>query len=84
MGWAWWAGSPGENNYDIVCDAPSRDECIRLACRELAPGDTFAIVEAKQSQAARYEGADFVPFIRERNHEVLTVGPVTPVIGAEG
>lgn len=73
--WAWWAGAIGEVSYDIVAESPTRDACIREACRKLVPGDTFRIVEAQLSQAEKYEGADFVPFIRQRGHEIVTVGP---------
>lgn len=72
--WEWWAGHPGEDAYDIA-NEPTREAVIRAACRELGPGDTFRIVEAKSSTAKRYEGADIVPFIRQRNHETVTVGP---------
>lgn len=73
--WRWWAGSVGENEFNIACDCATRDEAIREACRNIAPGDQFVIVEARQSEAAKYEGADFVPFLRVRNQETLTVGP---------
>ncbi len=72
--WSWWAGSPGEQSYDIA-EASTRDEVIRMACRELGPGDTFQIIEARSSEAAKHEGSDCVPFLRTRNHEILTVGP---------
>lgn len=73
--WAWWAGSPGEETYDIACEVPTREEAIREALRSLGPGDKFQIIEARMSEDKRYEGADFVPFVRTRNHEIMTVGP---------
>ncbi len=72
--WTWFAGSPGEPVYDIA-EAPTRAAVISAACRELGPGDTFRIVEARMSTDKQYEGDDFVPFCRERNHETLIVGP---------
>jgi hypothetical protein len=82
--WSWWAGSPGEPIYDIAGDEPTREAAIRAACRELNDGDTFRIVEARCSTAARKwddEGPD--PFLRERNHETLTVGPALSAITPE-
>lgn len=74
--WRWWAGHPGESNFDVACECSSREEAIREACRNLGPGDQFVIVEARQSEAAKYEGAECIPFLRTRNRELLTVGPV--------
>lgn len=73
--WAWWAGHPGENTYDIAVEEPTREAVILAACRELGPGDTFRIVEARSSEAMKYEGAECVPFLRTRNEETITVGP---------
>ena len=72
--WKWFAGSPGELTYDIAEEA-TRAAVIRAACRELAPGDEFQIVEARMSTSAKYEDAEQVPFVRQRNHETFTVGP---------
>ena len=73
--WSWYAGYPGET-YDIVCDAPSREKVIAMALRELKPGERFQIIEARASDALRHEGSDCVPFLRTRNHEILTAGEV--------
>ncbi|EJL21935.1 hypothetical protein [Novosphingobium sp. AP12] len=73
--WRWWAGHVGEESYDIAEEA-SREAVIAAAERELGPGDTFEIIEARSSEAAEYEGSDFVPFLRTRNHEIRTVGQV--------
>jgi len=72
--WRWFAGHPGEYNYDIACDCASREEVIREALRNLGPGDTFQIIEARSSDAIKHEGSDCVPFLRTRNHEILTAG----------
>lgn len=81
--WRWYAGIPGEDNYDLAWDCASRDEVIREAVRELEPGDTFQIIEARASEAAEHEGSDCVPFLRTRNHEVLTVGPALAKQGSD-
>ena len=81
--WSWYAGYPGET-YDIVCDAPSRDAVIADALREVSPGERFQIVEARASDAVKFEGSDHVPFLRTRNHEILTAPlPDAPAEGAE-
>lgn len=72
--WEWWAGHPDEDSYDIA-QAATRDAVIAAAMRELGQGDTFQIIEARSSTAAEHEGSDFVPFLRTRNHEIITVGP---------
>lgn len=72
--WRWYAGIIGEWTYDLACDCPSREAAIAEANRELKPGDQFQIIEARSSEAAKHEGSDCVPFLRTRNHEVLTVG----------
>ena len=73
--WAWWAGIPGEETYDLACEMPTREAAVAEAMRQLKPGNTFQIIEARSSTDARYEGADFVPFVRERNHEILVASP---------
>lgn len=74
--WRWWAGELDEDVYDLVEDCATREEVIQAASRQLSPGDQFRIVEARASEDRRYEGSDFVPFLRTRNKEVITVGPV--------
>ena len=73
--WEWWAGSLDEDTYDLANEA-SREAVIREASRGMKAGDQFRIVEARSSSDKKYEGADFVPFLRTRHHEVITVGPV--------
>lgn len=73
--WSWWAGAIGEPIYNIACEEPTREAVIRAAMRELGAGDRFRIIEARSSEDARYEGSDFVPFLRTRNEEIITVGP---------
>lgn len=72
--WEWRAARLGDNTYGLACGR-TRDEVIANALRETVPGEQFEIVEAQMRDARKYEGSDFVPFIRERNHEVLTNGP---------
>lgn len=68
--WGWYAGYVGEA-YDIACDEPSRDAVLAAARKELKPGEAFQIIEARASDAKKYEGSDFVPFLATRNHETL-------------
>lgn len=76
--WRWWAGEIGADTYDLAGDCASREDVIRQACRELKPGEQFQIIEARSSGAIKHEGSDCVPFLRTRNHEVLTAGPALP------
>lgn len=71
--WAWWSGEIGAETYDLALEEPTRDAAIAEAERQLSPGDTFQVVEARSSTAAECERTGFVPFLRTRNHEVLTV-----------
>jgi hypothetical protein len=73
--WSWYAGHPGEFTYDLAVDCASREDAIREALRELSAGETFQVIEARSSEASKHEGSDCVPFLRTRNHEVLTAGP---------
>lgn len=81
--WSWWAGDLGADAYGLACDDKTRDAAIQVASRQLKPGEKFQIIEARSSTAAKYEGADFVPFLRTRNHEIITVGPVAAVPSSE-
>lgn len=74
--WAWWAGEIDDDVYSLAMEEPTREAAIREASRLLRPGDQFRIVEARSSTDRRYEGSDFVPFLRTRNNEIVTVGPV--------
>jgi len=71
--WYWYAGEIGDDTYDLVSDAPTREDAIKEASRQLQIGDRFQIIEARSSQAKKYEGSDFVPFLRTRNHEIVSV-----------
>ncbi|ABS14244.1 hypothetical protein I6H96_02600 [Brucella anthropi] len=73
--WTWHAGSLGEDVYDLA-EEPTRERVIEEASRYLAAGDKFQIIEARSSTDVKYEGADFVPFLRTRNHEIITVEAV--------
>ena len=70
--WSWYAGEVGEFTYDLACDEPSRNAAITTAVTQLEVGDQFQIIEARSSEAKKYEGDDITPFIRTRNHEYVT------------
>ncbi len=70
--WTWFAGNLDDDVYDLA-EADNREKVIEVASRQLPPGDQFRIVEARSSTAKKYEGSDFVPFLRTRNQEVITV-----------
>lgn len=57
--------------YDLAADAPTREAAIERASQQLNVGDQFQIIEARSSDAQKYEGSDFVPFLRTRNHEIV-------------
>ena len=73
--WAWYAGELDSDVYDLAAECTTRDEAIGEACASLKVGDQFRVIEARASTAQQYEGDDFVPFLRTRNKEVVTVGP---------
>ncbi len=73
--WTWWAGELEDDVYSLA-EGKTRDEVIQEAARQLKPGERFRIVEARASENRKHEGSDMVPFLRTRNHEILTVGPV--------
>ncbi len=73
--WTWWAGDLDDDVYGLA-EAKTREEVIRDAAQQLKPGEQFRIVEARASQNRKYEGSDMVPFLRTRNHEIVTVGPI--------
>lgn len=77
--WEWWWLEDGGQEYEGWAGAcASRDDAIKEAQREVPVGARFIIIEARSSTAEKYEGADWVPFLRTRNREVLTNGPVAP------
>lgn len=71
--WAWYWKHPDDESYGEECS--SREAVIAAAHREVRPGETFEIIEARMSEAVEHEGSDFIPFLRSRNHEVLTAPP---------
>jgi len=77
--WSWWAGELDAETYDLACDVPTREAAIQEASRQLQAGETFQIVEARSSEDRRHEGSDRVPFLRTRNHEIITVGHVVAI-----
>lgn len=81
--WSWWAGELDADAYDLAAEEPTREAAIQVASRQCKPGEKFQIIEARSSTDIKYEGADLVPFLRTRNHEIITVGPV-PTTGTIG
>lgn len=72
--WSWYAGEVDEFVYDLACDEPSREAVINTAVAQLEVGDQFQIIEARSSEAKRQENDDgIIPFLRTRNHELVTV-----------
>lgn len=75
--WTWFAGNLDDDVYDLA-EADTREKVIAAALDAstgwLKPGDQFRIIEARSSTAKKYEGSDFVPFLRTRNEEIITVG----------
>ncbi|KAB2680526.1 hypothetical protein [Brucella tritici] len=75
--WTWYAGHLDDDVYDLA-EATTREKVIEAALEEvtgwLNPGDRFRIIEARSSDAKKYEGADFVPFLRTRNAEIIEIG----------
>lgn len=69
--WEWFAGVVGDESYALAGGCKTREEAIADGLREAALGDEIEIVEARSSTDMRYEGADVVPFVRTRNHEVI-------------
>jgi hypothetical protein len=79
--WEWWAGDIDEDDYGLEGACPTREDVIRRVSRYMKPGDQFRIIEARSSTDRRYEGSDLVPFLRTRNKEIITVGPVAVEAG---
>jgi len=72
--WEWWAGIVGDDCYELAGGCSTRERAITEALRNAGDEDVIQIVEAQSSSAMKYEGADFVPFVRTRNQEVLGRG----------
>lgn len=77
--WQWWAGLVGdvdaEGLYELG-EFDTRGAAIAAANREYGPGKSFYVVEARSSEAEIYEGAALVPFLRQRNRELLVTGAI--------
>lgn len=71
--WTWFAGRLDEEVYDLA-EESTREKAIEIASQELSAGEQFRIIEARASTQKKYEGADFIPFLRTRNAEIITVG----------
>lgn len=65
--WRWYACEEG-NHDEYGFESATREECIAAALRDLGPV-AIEITEARFSSDRRYEGSDFVPFVRQRNQE---------------
>lgn len=77
--WSWWVGTEGgvaDGVYDVA-ECETRDEAVKAGCREVHRGQRFHIIEARCSTAKRpwTEEDALMPFLRTRNHEILTSGP---------
>ncbi len=70
--WTWFAGNLDDEVYDLA-EEGTREKVIEETTRQLSPGQQFRIIEARSSSAKKYEGSDFVPFLRTRNAEIITV-----------
>ncbi len=70
--WTWFAGEIDEDVYDLA-EEDSREKVIEAAMRHLSVGDQFRIIEARSSTAKKYDGSDFIPFLRTRNAEIIEV-----------
>lgn len=73
--WTWWAGELDDDTYGLA-EGSTREAVILEASRQMKTGQQFRIVEARASEDRRHEGSDCVPFLRTRNHEIITVGPI--------
>lgn len=71
--WTWFAGNLDDDVYDLG-EADSREKVIEVAAGQLSHGQQFRIVEARSSSAQKYEGSDFIPFLRTRNAEIVVAG----------
>lgn len=81
--WSWWAGELDAETYDLACEEKSREDAIQVASRLMKTGERFQIIEARSSEDRKHERSGFVPFLRTRNHEIITVGPVV-ALGTSG
>ncbi|KAB2788160.1 hypothetical protein F9K97_03385 [Brucella anthropi] len=70
--WTWFAGNLDDVVYDLA-EEDTREKAIEVASRQLSFGQQFRIIEARSSSAQKYEGSDFIPFLRTRNAEIITV-----------
>lgn len=69
--WHWYWKFSDDESYGEEC--ASREAVIAAAEKEVRPGDTFEIIEARMSEARQHEESDYIPFLRSRNHETITV-----------
>lgn len=84
INWRWFAAYDDEPNEYQLASAATRDDVIAQALPLLEQGETFHIVEAVLSRAAKYQDCDVIPFIRQRNHETLTAGVRAVKLSGDG
>ncbi len=70
--WAWFWG--GYDDEAMAGEFKTRSDAIASAEAALPAGEPFKIIEARMSTAKKYEGADFIPFLRVRNGEDRIAG----------
>jgi hypothetical protein len=84
--WQWWAAAVDEvdscGEWQLG-EFASRDAAVAAANREYPPGTAFYVVEARSSTNMKYEGADIVPFVRQRHKEQLVTAlhPYLDLVG---
>lgn len=71
----WWLEYDGQEQEGWTGGCASREAAISEAQREVPVGAQFLVIEARSSSAAKHGGADWIPFLRTRNRELLTNGP---------
>jgi len=73
--WFWWWLEEGDDeDGGWRGERSTREAVVAEAQRELTAGTPFYVMEARSSEAIKYEGADCVPFLRTRNKERLIAG----------
>lgn len=78
--WQWWATSVlglSEGQW-LLGEFDCRAYAIEQGKIDF-PGEHFWITEARSSEAAKHEGADVVPFLKERNRELIYNPPQPPI-----
>ena len=71
--WKWYATTEGATD-EYSFESNTREDAISAIIRDLGHSGKILVCEARMSSAAKYEGADFVPFVSKRNEELIDVG----------